>query len=218
MTYPDVPNLAMQVFGADLKIIYIIRNPLDRAISHHRYLYTRYKDRDVDFNNDYRRGEYLDYGLYGKQIKLWSNVFGSEGIRVVTFDRYLRERQSCYDDLCEFLNIPSIELTVNTVSNVTADLATLPPFIQRRTEGALYKNIIRPMLVREGAENKSYLGWLRKRLRKSQNIQFPAVSEAVARELWKEFEPDIATLGQWLDAEDLEYVKGWSCDSASSIA
>jgi hypothetical protein len=102
-TFHDVSPSLLHQYLPDIKLILLVRNPIDRAFSHHR-MYRRFKDDgnhlgfDVkDFDTDIRaeleahaRGEnthYISAGIYVDKLQRWISQYGWGQIKVVSTEQ-----------------------------------------------------------------------------------------------------------------------------------
>jgi hypothetical protein len=75
-TFEGVADRALRLLGENLKLIYIVRNPLQRTLSHHRFLY-QLGLMEKDINRVIRSDPTLiDYSRYAMQIEPWLATFG----------------------------------------------------------------------------------------------------------------------------------------------
>lgn len=104
--YPDyskVPEKANLIHGGRLKIIYMIRDPYDRAISQlkHEYKNGLVSQQDID------RGEvpprYINYSKYKTQVERWERFFSPENILIVRFDDFISDEHACVSRVLSFL-------------------------------------------------------------------------------------------------------------------
>ncbi|TWT80131.1 Sulfotransferase domain protein [Planctomycetes bacterium CA13] len=161
-TYKRVPERAKQVLGDDLRIIYIVRDPLLRATSHHAYLHRRgYVQQDANhaIAND---RTYIDYSNYAMQLSSWMNHFPREQVLVIQFERYIANREEQLSGVCRFLELDLDEKVAidSQGSNQTKELSPLPPYLRAIRESSLYLRL-HAMLPGKG---RSKMGWLRKKL------------------------------------------------------
>ena len=93
------------------KFIFILRNPIDRYISHCNWLRGLGKEKRgiykiiedekyLDFKEyeDYPK-QYYQFGLYNKWISKFIENFGKENIKIVTFEKLVSERSVSYTHL-----------------------------------------------------------------------------------------------------------------------
>ena len=129
--HPDVPSRVKELFS-DIKIIVILRNPIDRAYSH--FQMERRNKREVipDFfeaicqeeirlSEAYNKGmiqnqkfihqhkSYLSRGLYYTQLKRWYNLFDSNNIVVFIYEDFFDNPSKYFKRICDHLNLPYTE-------------------------------------------------------------------------------------------------------------
>lgn len=108
---PDIggiPARAHQLLGPDLKLIYLVRDPIERAISHHYHMYSLPPSQRWPADFDYCLPTYpsiLNYSRYAMQIEPWWTLFGEEHVHMVCFHRYVQERRATLERIFEFLGL-----------------------------------------------------------------------------------------------------------------
>jgi hypothetical protein len=102
---PGVPRRTRQVLGTDVKLIYIVRNPLERLFSHHYHDYrVGLLPRDPD--QAIRQSPALiNYSRYMWQLQPWIDEFGPDRIHVVLFEEYVSQREHELRRIREFLGL-----------------------------------------------------------------------------------------------------------------
>lgn len=108
-TYEGVAERARRVLGPDLKLIYIVREPISRALSHH-YHALSWRETSADPNEALREDPaFVDYSRYAYQLEPWIKTFGADHLRVVKFEDYTRDRTAGAAELYRFLGLdPSL--------------------------------------------------------------------------------------------------------------
>lgn len=107
------------------KIIIILRNPVDMAISLWRYMRIT-GDEYLDFNDaissktrNYRATQdfrnscsnwwanylYIDRGLYSRQVSRYLDVFGRNRVRTYFFERFIKWPEAVCEDIFKFLDV-----------------------------------------------------------------------------------------------------------------
>ena len=112
-THPGIPELALDLCGKQLKIIYVVRDPIQRIISHHRYMasYVGEGRMGDDINVAVsKHPELLDYSRYAMQIKPWIDTFGLKNIYIMRFEEYVDQRAAAVQRLCDFLGVEKLQL------------------------------------------------------------------------------------------------------------
>jgi hypothetical protein len=104
-TYPKTVERAAE-FLESPKLVYIIRNPIDRAISHYMHEWTMGNvsgDIELEFE---RSPEILDYGCYGMQVRPWIESFGRHAVHLVCLEEMQHDPQRVLSEVAEFLGHP----------------------------------------------------------------------------------------------------------------
>jgi len=102
-----VPKRACDLLGSDLRVIYLVRNPIGRLISqyHHSVIVSGLKLQidDAVFNH----APLVNYSKYAMQITPWIKQFGSDRVRILVMEEYVENRASTIESICGFLEVPS---------------------------------------------------------------------------------------------------------------
>lgn len=103
--YPDsLPRLAAVLERP--KLIYLIRNPIVRAVSHYIHEWTQgIMPGDIEAAFDLHP-ELVDYGRYGMQITPYAETFGVENIFLSSLEVMNRDPQDLLDRVGAFLGYP----------------------------------------------------------------------------------------------------------------
>ena len=112
--YHGVPSRARKLLGPELRIIYVVRDPVERASSHHHHDLHTGQCRVASLES--ALGAYsplLDYSRYGMQLAPWLDTFAADQIRVILFEEYIRARQTTCDQLWSWLGLPVGEARVD---------------------------------------------------------------------------------------------------------
>ncbi len=169
--YEVVPKRIYDAFGADVKFIFILRNPIDRAISQYNMnvanltegltFYDALENEKQRLQNgtnfEYRHYSYLDRGYYSIQIERYLQFFKSENLLLLNFEEeFLNSKSEMYKKIQSFLNIePWDGFDLNKHSN-KADvkfkygklikLSRKYPIIHAIINHKLPKKIVRPLI------------------------------------------------------------------------
>lgn len=93
-------------YNPDMKIIYMIRNPIDRIKSQYIHMYKRGHETTKDMNEAIQNNsDYINYSKYAMQIEPYIEQFGKSNVRILIFDDYIQEPQNVYNNVCNFLEI-----------------------------------------------------------------------------------------------------------------
>ncbi|WP_208597683.1 sulfotransferase family protein [Desulfogranum mediterraneum] len=188
-TYPDtVARIAQHC--PDVKLIYVMRHPLDRLVSHYIHEWTQGVI-SVSINQAiHRYPELLSYSSYAMQLAPYIESFGTSSILPVFLERLhddpARELQAVF----EFLEVTTPPFWDDTLrSNVSAE--RIRPCGWR---DALINN---PFLsvIRKTMVPKSFRNWVRSQWSMKQR---PTLSPESREHLEQLFDRDLAELGSLL--------------------
>lgn len=143
-----VPQRARRLLGKDLRVIYLVREPLARTISQHYHEFCiQWVPRNI--NQAVRQfPRLIQFSRYAMQIKPWIEALGREQVHVVRFEDYVADRPSYIAQLCQFLGIdprPDLvepEAVYNKSEGKPHD-AGLAAWLRKRS---IYRSLIRPWL------------------------------------------------------------------------
>ena len=103
---PDIEGVAKRartLLGPDLKIIYLVRQPVARTISHHNHLANNGRA-PHDINLAIQELPCLiNYSRYAMQAAPWVDAFGHHAIRFIQFEDYIANRKKTIACLGTFL-------------------------------------------------------------------------------------------------------------------
>lgn len=148
-TVTGVPGRARRVLGADVRLVYLLREPVSRAISHHAHALTTGDTTDRDFNRDVRAKEkYLDYSRYAMQAEAWLDVFGPDRLMFVRFESFVKDRKGTIERVSRFIGVePRPDLVKeDAVYNKTSERVRSVGLVSRIAASRAYKKLVRPVL------------------------------------------------------------------------
>lgn len=152
---PDHEGLAERAraaLGPDLRIVYITRDPVARALSHYRHDRQHEKVAEPFDEAVRRHARYTDYGRYAWQIAPWREAFGEDAVRVIRLEDYAADRETQLADLVRFLGADPGRLgTIDTgaVANSAAEQKTIGnPVLRAIIFSDFYQKRIKPLFPR----------------------------------------------------------------------
>ena len=139
MVFDEAINNIFNQYGKDPFFIFLLRNPIDRAISHYSWLKGlgfESKPFKQAFLSDYGHipnplntitatggyKYYYEFGLYGKYIERYLEKFGGNRILVITTDELKNRPMVTLNTCCDFLNIPHFKHVIQLEKNKTIEL------------------------------------------------------------------------------------------------
>lgn len=106
----------------DVKLIFMLRNPVDRTHSHYRHLVNSGRA-TKSFEQELMHGSSTLHlrSFYKAQLERYFHLFPRDQIKVVLFERFVEETQTVVDEVCSYLGLPgSIDLEeVETHTNAS---------------------------------------------------------------------------------------------------
>lgn len=144
-----VPARARRALGDELRVIYILREPVSRAISQHAHELSSGWCKQPDFNIAVRQSpSYLNYGRYAMQAAPWFDTLGAEKVMLLRFDHLVKERQAANERVCAHIGVtPRPELIdASAVFNRSEERVRHVGAAASFSRFSLYRRIIRPLL------------------------------------------------------------------------
>jgi hypothetical protein len=202
-------------FSPDARLIVMVRNPVDLAYSFHSQQLVSFNEDEVDFERAWRkqggrrRGrdipplcrcpaflQYREVARLGEQLAGLYEIFDEAMVRVIVFDDLVADARRVYEDLLDFLDIPSdgrvhfprVNPNQNPRIPMLSRFARRPPRL-----------LIEPYMNIKKHLNWSDLGftkWLKSVNAKP--VRRPPLSAAFRHELIEEFRNDVDHLARIL--------------------
>ena len=145
--FGDVAGRARDVLGPDVHLVYVMRHPIARAISHHRFdvamgWTTQGFDAGLD-DNPY----FIDGSRYAYQLEPWLEAFGRERLLPVHFERYVADRQAVARQIAAFVGAdPTLrEAAPSRPAHRTSELRRHRGIATRLRDSTAYRRLVRPM-------------------------------------------------------------------------
>ena len=151
MYYNSFIENIKQNYNKSPKFIFILRNPIDRYISHFWWM----KGLGLEKNNikdvinkgsqadfieyDYYPKHYFQFGLYSKWIQRFIDNFGIENIKVITLEKLISNRLDTTNSCFDFLGLKKLESIPEKTSNKTTRIkySCIYHFIRKSSIGKM---------------------------------------------------------------------------------
>ncbi len=119
MYFDKVPKRIKENLGKDIKFIFLLRNPVDRAYSQY-WMSVRLCFENKSFKEAIlleekrlkdlgpekgRRFAYIKGGFYDEQIKNFLKFFQKEQMLFITFEEFTKDMKLSLEKICEFLGV-----------------------------------------------------------------------------------------------------------------
>ena len=143
-----VPRRARRLLGNEVKVLYLVREPVSRTLSHHYHELTA---GTVPANVDQAVREHprlIQFSLYARQIRPWIESFGADRVRIIRFEDFVRDRRGIVATISDFLGVEPRwgNVDADRIHNAS-ELAAAPRGLAWRfSRGSAYRALIRPWL------------------------------------------------------------------------
>jgi hypothetical protein len=153
-TYTKEPDLsgaatrAREVLGPDAKIVYLVREPVERIISQHYHEYREgFVGEDID-EAVRRHRRYVATSSYAMQVAPWIEALGADRVRILLFETYVGERVATVEALSRFLGAPARGDLIDPDArhNRGEEAGIASGFRQTFAMSAFYRRLVRPLL------------------------------------------------------------------------
>lgn len=175
----------------DAKFLYLMREPLNRALSHHSHdrvlgLTTQSAESDLHLASSY-----VANSLYASQLRPWLAYFPEDRFSLIKFEDYITDRQQTIRAICEFSGVPDIgvkNIDPDSVANETANRPRFPPIVAAAIRSSFYQKYIKKRIA-GSVRNK-----LKGGLGKTHDMQTSKISASHAAQLQEVFAIDALML------------------------
>jgi hypothetical protein len=146
----DVPERAAELLAPEradgrVRLIYMVRNPIDRAVSHHHHMTARGAT-SAPFEQ-YLTDDpgVVGYGRYDLQAQRWTSLFGDESLLVVRLDDYSTDWRSVAPKILAHLGVDFdiAALEPPARENVTDQARVFTGRSRQLAESAVFKAVYR---------------------------------------------------------------------------
>lgn len=188
--YSNVPD-NIHEYNPDIKIIYLVRHPVSRILSHYKYNRSKNKESKtleecISLN---KRNPYIAYSRYATQLKQYTRLFPRRQMLVVQSENLRHDRSNQIRSILSFIGVDPIvpanaKKEFNSSTGVTKRNRVADFVAQSSWIHTLYASI--PSALRDKL----------KPLYRS-NVPSPSLSEKQRAELLDYFKPEIEWLREY---------------------
>jgi hypothetical protein len=145
-----VAQLALDLCGPELKLIFLERDPVKRAISHfrHEVLAGRVPE-DADAEQEILTNPiYAQISAYAYQIAPWCAAFPDDNILRLSFESYIADKAGTLEKVYQFLGVECPDSAIGTqeVHNSSSDRPTPPGFLKWLIATRLYQRGVKRLV------------------------------------------------------------------------
>ena len=99
-------------FNPNIKLIACLRDPVKRLLSHFNYSNrARYEIKSFKNLIEAESNNFLDIGLYGKQLKNILSLIPTDKIHIIIFEDFIENQNKVMQDLFEFLEVDQFTIS-----------------------------------------------------------------------------------------------------------
>lgn len=196
--FSGAPSRAKEIFGDNLKILYIVRNPIDRIVSHHHHDVSEGKV-DLELNEAVRSySPLINYSRYFYQISQWVSEFGSCNVFVVKFEDYKLNRKGVVRDIVNFLEVDVglvDSMGFEEVYNKSEGKPVVKGGWKKASRHPFYRKFIRPLL------SWRFRRWIRHSLVPKSKAKKEVLNDSSLNYIANELADDSRMLGEMMGLE-----------------
>jgi hypothetical protein len=169
--FEKIPERILNHLGSNIKLIFMLRNPVDRAYSNYWMAYNRGYETEtfkeaIDLESSRLKIDefhrlnfsYIDRGLYAKQIKRYIKLFPEKNMFYVIFETdFLRNREELIGKLLNFLGVESnVKLDIGIKSNPSSlpKIKFVRGLLYDRNKYVIIKRLLKPLIPKENLQLK----------------------------------------------------------------
>lgn len=158
MFMEHIPKNILKDLGSNIKFIFMLRNPVDRAYSNYKMEWGRDNEKEtfikaIELENERivqseamkKTYSYIERGFYSRQIRNYLEYFPKENMIFVIFEEFINEPAKVSKEIFDFLGVQrEIEIDYNIRANESCE--ALPMDCQLRNKlWDLYKDDVKEL-------------------------------------------------------------------------
>lgn len=189
---PAVPARIRSVPSVE-RLILILRNPVDRAVSHYRYhqQVENYRGSFEEFLVSYPRG--LDWGRYATHLRPWLDEFDLGQFLILVYEDAVGDPDGTKRRLAECLGIDPAAFPAHA-GRAASNVSFLPRYRRAYAAAARQARLLRRHDLQWAVDLGLRAGVKRLLSCRSGSARATHISQEVRERLWREFEPEIDAL------------------------
>jgi len=112
---PKIPERIRSSLGPNLKLIVLLRDPVERAISHYKMSFQKGYHKTYDFLNDFHNsvdlvGGYANVGFYARSLSRYLDFFELENFLLIDFEDLSTRTSVVLNEVQDFLGLSHTDL------------------------------------------------------------------------------------------------------------
>lgn len=204
--YPEFPDTHKRLhdYNPALKLIYVMRHPVERVISH----YTHNRVREIDTRPPevavFADPAYVNRSRYGVQIRPYLELFGPENVLPLIFEQYTADQIATLHRIADFLGIDPAPF--DETDTTPQHQSVGQPYLRSEAlRSFTHSGVFQKM---RGVVPASIRQPIRHRLLSNTIEEKPHFSAETKAALWRLLEDDVRTVEELLG----ERLDGWRRD------
>ena len=195
-------------FSPEAKILIMIRNPIDRAVSHYNMdlaIGRVKKDFERAFFEDFhglgrywQKSMYFESGLYADSIRRYIKIFG-DNVKIVKFEEFISNQKEIVSDVLDFLGL-DFDGEVEGAEN--GAVKPVFPTLNYYFESIGLKRLLSLVVPKGVKENLKALYY-----RKGGEAKIGLISESCIKEMREMYKEDVEKLSSILDESLIHWVE-----------
>jgi hypothetical protein len=198
--WPGVPERLYE-YNPELKLIYIMRQPVERVISNYAHKIARGLVSAPPETVVWKDPSLLNRSRYGVQIRPFIELFGRDKVLLMVFEEYIAAQRESLDQVANFLGIESQswgDVAIESRHSSTGAWHLAPSirrFVDMRQIRALislvpahWRNRLRPLVAKRLVDKPEFSSYLRETLWRFLEDDVATVEALLGRRLniWRE--------------------------------
>ena len=103
----NTPALVREYLGSEVRLILLLRNPVERALSAYAHHYNKGR---IDLEEDFfeagrRRHQIIHFGFYGSHLERWLKYFTLDQFNIIDYHEIEKCPEDVLADVCRFLDV-----------------------------------------------------------------------------------------------------------------
>jgi len=181
-------------YNPDLKFIYMMRQPVERIVSHYSHNTVRNIEKDSPDKAIWDNPVYIDRSRYNVQIRPFIEMFGKDNVHLVVFEEYIADQITVLKQIAAFLGINPAEFLKSDTSpkhKSTGEFYLKSSTLRTFTKSELFRKV-RPFMPKDIRQPI-------RRLFSKKLEQKPEFTPYLKQMIWRFLEDDVAGIEQLLN-------------------
>lgn len=199
--FPEYPKTAKNIYDYNpkMKLIYIMRDPIERIVSHFAHRYVRKKTKEDPYSEILSKPMYVNRSRYFIQIEPYLKRFGNDQVLLLVMEDFVREPNLVLNKIFTFLEVENTTVTgkINeSHKNSSVESTFLTDSGKKLLQNPLLKkmpykvrNVLKSMFVNSLKEKPEISEDLRRLLYPLVKSDIKNIEELLKREIteWKKY-------------------------------